>query len=338
MLPLCECGCGGKVSKKRYRYIIGHHLKKPKIEYPCDNCDVILLLTENYIVSKEHHYCNRNCYDEWTLKHLKGKKRPEHSKAMSGKNHPFYGKRGKNASNWKEKIEYLCDNCGTILHLREKKINERKHHFCNRKCFDEWQTGRKQNHPDHSGKNNPAWVPKITVYCSHCNKPKQITKIYFKRGEDFFCNQECYHKWCTGRPNPKISESVKRNWQDPEFIKKTVEGHHFRPTSYEKKLMDLINKHSLPFKYVGDGSLWIGYPPANQDFIHENENIIIETYASYFKIRNNGSTKAYESQRYAHFAQYDFKTLFLDENDIKADNMEEICLEKIEEFINYLSG
>jgi hypothetical protein len=70
----------------------------------------------------------------------------------------------------------------------------------------------------------------------------------------------------------KVGKVSKQLWQNPEYREKTVKAIlkvlFKRPTSYEQKIIDLCKKYNLPFKYVGDGSIIIGY--VNPDFIEVN--------------------------------------------------------------------
>lgn len=123
---------------------------------------------------------------------------------------------------------------------------------------------------------------------------------------------------------------AKQLWQNQEYREKVIRSSlkglfETRPTSFEKIIINLINKHNLPYKYVGDGSFLIGYK--NPDFINCNgEKTCIEVYYNYFKIRDFGSCKNYEKQRSEHFAKYGWKTIFVNEDELKDEN---IILNKI---------
>jgi very-short-patch-repair endonuclease len=141
----------------------------------------------------------------------------------------------------------------------------------------------------------------------------------------------------TDEAKQKIGLKSKSLWQNPElrekFIRNILKGLLKRPTSLEKKLIELIEKYNLPFKYCGDGSVIIG--GFNPDFIECNgRKLLIET-ANRFHHSGN-----YEKQRYAIFAKYGFKTLFLWWDDffidkygkITHENWEEKILNRIKQF------
>ena len=74
-----------------------------------------------------------------------------------------------------------------------------------------------------------------------------------------------------------------------------------RPTSLERQMIQLIEKHNLPYKYTGDGSFLIGWK--NPDFININgEKKLIEVGNVYH--HPNG----YEKKRRAHFAKYGWES------------------------------
>lgn len=144
----------------------------------------------------------------------------------------------------------------------------------------------------------------------------------------------------------RISQAAKARWQDPEWrekqcqirkelwqnpehqerqIKAILRGLCKRPTSYEQKIIDLIEKHSLPFKYVGNGEVIIGY--VNPDFININgQKSLIEVYSKRWH------KPSYEETRARRFARYGYRTLFLADNDLCCRNWEDICLAKIRDF------
>ena len=140
----------------------------------------------------------------------------------------------------------------------------------------------------------------------------------------------------------KMSLSLIKRKKDPnsiynqsEFkerlIKSILKGLIKRPTSYEKKISNLCIEHNLPFVYTGDGRILIGYK--NPDFVDEKDKVVIEVFLSYFKIRDYGSIENYMKQRSEHFSKYGYKTIFINEKEILDKNWNDICLNKIKNFI-----
>jgi G:T-mismatch repair DNA endonuclease (very short patch repair protein) len=82
----------------------------------------------------------------------------------------------------------------------------------------------------------------------------------------------------------KLSRYWKERLSDPNVAIKHVK-HLFdikRPTSIELQLLDIIKRNNLPYRYVGNGAVFLGNPPMNPDFIHRFENIVIEVFGSYW--------------------------------------------------------
>ena len=112
--------------------------------------------------------------------------------------------------------------------------------------------------------------------------------------------------WNKGKKEP-LEQKEKR-------IKASLKGLFKRPTSLEKQMIEIINKHNLPYKYTGDGSFLIGYK--NPDFVNINgEKICIEV-ANTFHHKED-----YPEKRKEHFAKYGwecivFRTNKLEENEV----------------------
>jgi transposase len=92
----------------------------------------------------------------------------------------------------------------------------------------------------------------------------------------------------------KIQMKIKELWRNPEYRRKEVETHRrpelvekaianfkYRPTSLERKLMEIIEKYNLPYIYTGDGSFRIG--KLNPDFVNNNgEKIAVDVFGDYW--------------------------------------------------------
>ncbi|MEK6932545.1 MAG: NUMOD3 domain-containing DNA-binding protein [Nanoarchaeota archaeon] len=105
-----------------------------------------------------------------------------------------------------------------------------------------------------------------------------------------------------GKPNYKLRLLNK----DPEFLKKAMLSKFIRPNVPEKTFINLIEKNSLPFQYVGDGSYLVGNK--NPDFISNDNKQIVEIFGDYYHDENrrklpysrtyNGTKKYYEEKGY----------------------------------------
>jgi hypothetical protein len=142
------------------------------------------------------------------------------------------------------------------------------------------------------------------------NKGKKLEVIVGeKRAKEIKTNQSKVMRQVLAQHFPKILESL---WH--------------RPTSYEQKIIDLCEENQLPFKYVGDGTLLINYK--NPDFIHSNgKKLLIEVYEEYWHPEN------YEEKRQGYFSKFGYEILFISGKELNEVNWKEICLNKINEFL-----
>jgi very-short-patch-repair endonuclease len=130
----------------------------------------------------------------------------------------------------------------------------------------------------------------------------------------------------------KERQTMKKLWQNPGYrekmIKSALKGLVKRPTSLEKHFLMICKKHNLPFKYVGDGSLLIGFK--NPDFVECNgKKICIEVANRYFQYHK--PNEVYKQKRIEHFAKFGWKCLVFFEDDLKN---EEKIVQKIKEVMS----
>jgi hypothetical protein len=122
-------------------------------------------------------------------------------------------------------------------------------------------------------------------------------------------------------------QKLSRLARTPERIQKMLKCILTRPTSYERKIIDVAQKYHLPFRYVGDGEVILNY--VNPDFIATNgQKLLIEVYCKYWHPEH------YEISRAARFTKVGYRTLFLSDDDMCSKNWEQICLSKIEDFLS----
>lgn len=121
----------------------------------------------------------------------------------------------------------------------------------------------------------------------------------------------------------KMSKAAKNRWKNPKYKEKQLKamfiGLELRPTNPERRLRNGLNKlFPKEYKYVGDGTIFIGYK--NPDFINtNNQKKIIELFGDYWHSKKRtGRTKSQEeNQRIKHFSKYGFKTLIIWECELK---------------------
>ena len=91
-------------------------------------------------------------------------------------------------------------------------------------------------------------------------------------------------------------------------------------------MQKIIEKHGLPYKFVGDGSFIIGRK--NPDFININgDKVAIEVYAKYYKLKNSKTIDEWKENRIKVFAEYGWNIIFFDETQVNEKNV----LEKLGE-------
>jgi len=107
------------------------------------------------------------------------------------------------------------------------------------------------------------------------------------------------------KEHPWVSERNKR----PEIIQHVLNAVRKRPTKLEQKLIEIVNSHNLPFKYVGDGTVIIdGKCP---DFINPKASQIIEVFGKHWHSPED------EYKRTQFFNHHGYKCLVLWEDEFK---------------------
>ena len=154
----------------------------------------------------------------------------------------------------------------------------------------------------------PAWNKGLTVFTD-----KRVELYSFKSSrmkghhhsqetkEQMSINRKGQNIWSKGRElseehKRKIGEASKQHWRNPEYRAKqirkmkelwanpeyrnkvlplVIRGNQIKPSQPEQRLIDIISKARLPFKYTGDGSFII--QGLNPDFVnYDGAKIVIE--------------------------------------------------------------
>lgn len=164
---------------------------------------------------------------------------------------------------------------------------------------------------------------KVTNKCANCGKlfdtPKSLARLY------------CSHKCVMTDPKyrQRISATVKALHQDPDYVKKFMDGRHTMtanpnwrynilirriPTKPEIIATNLLNdKFPREYKYVGNGVIWVGR--FNPDFININgKKKIIEVWGDHWHRDDD------PDQRISYFRNYGFDTLIIWEHELLKPN------------------
>ena len=130
----------------------------------------------------------------------------------------------------------------------------------------------------------------------------------------------------------KNSITMKKKWQDKDYIAKVLNGlanqQKHVPSSYEKMIIQLCQKYELPFRYVGNGVLWVTSfgRHMNPDFVHFSKKLFIEVYHGYYKKPN------YEKERKLILGSIGYDVIFLDDSDLDRKDWEIHCLPILEAY------
>jgi len=284
-------------------------------------------------------YCSRECY---------------HKHAV-GVNHPSY----------KEKVKRVCEQCGreVLTNFSTAKTTR----FCSKECRHHWDSEH------YVGKNNPNWSggAYILRVCKYCGKDFMTARAVVKRGDGKYCSISCHAKARQGIIRPRTQYHVCVNCGDifygkrakrktmnyfcsrkcmgihtrgknnpfygkkfsNESLMKLLNKVHMRPNNPERTLMELMEKHDLPFRYVGGGDLIIG--GKNPDFIDSlGKRKVIELFGNYwhsplFRPKQLRPTMTYGAITH-HYTRHGYGCLIIWEGELKNPNR---ILEKIREYV-----
>ena len=103
---------------------------------------------------------------------------------ISNKNNRLFCSKKCRGLSERKRIIFKCDNCGKEISIKQSYYKEDlKHHFCCRKCSDEY------NHK----------INNISFKCDYCGK-ETITNLfqYNKSNGKHFCSQKCVKKYFVG--------------------------------------------------------------------------------------------------------------------------------------------
>jgi len=166
------------------------------------------------------------------------------------------------------KIQVKCSYCNEATYKTKWSIAHYKHHFCNKKCFNQWYSincnTQVKTKCDYCGKvifkfkcfmkmhkhhfcnqkcagkylHKYGYKKRKTIICKQCAKPKTV----FKTSQSKFCSRECFSKWMTlnwkGKNNPHYGKkwteesriNMSKNWH-----KATKRVEHLEKLNRDKK-------------------------------------------------------------------------------------------------------
>lgn len=117
----------------------------------------------------------------------------------------------------------------------------------------------------------------------------------------------------------KVSLERSKRWENPEYRAKVMQAwlKQRRPTGPERKLIQIIKKYRLPFKYTGDGSFLIGR--LNPDFVEINgRKLAIDIFGDYWHTLKADKDSYTEEGRKEIFNEYGWEDIIIWEHDINS--------------------
>lgn len=191
---------------------------------------------------------------------------------------------------------FVCVNCKKSF----SRPPSAKAKFCSRSCYYNDMKQRRGAVTSH-------WKGGISVgnCCLDCRKPIS------------YASKRC--KKCAVKLMPHMHIKDRPWLRTPEAIKKALKRR--LPSSLEAKLQDIIDKHQLPYKFVGNGQFLI--ERKNPDFININgEKKAIEVYARRHKESlRNLSIEEWKKGRKNIFAKYGWEIIFFNEVELTESNV-----------------
>lgn len=219
-----------------------------------------------------------------------------------------------------EQIKLICTQCGKIFYRKKSGLKTKRGNFCSRNCYTKWQSEniKKERHPRWCG-------GEIKRICKHCGNIFFTKPSVVKNGGGLFCSRTCKNIF-------QSENEIKR--EQLRKIRKNI----MKPTKPERIFREICQRNNLPFRYVGDGQLWIGKDKKlNPDFVECNgKKIVIEIFGDYWHsplLNRNLREGATLKYRKNHYKRYKWHPIFLWDTDLKRKDAESFVLNMLREVL-----
>lgn len=227
-LPLCACGCGEHVSKKRNKWIHGHNptgiqkwmIGKSGKNHPrwvdrpirkCKQCG------KEFESCRNTMFCSKGCSVNWMTENLRGKNNPR----------------------WSEDTMVICKYCDKEFYTNNSNDTRR---FCSRKCYIEWL---KENT---LGENNPCYgIPLSEEHKQKLSASHQ--GIAYEEWENYACR----HDYCP-LFDENCRESNREKYDRRCFICNKLESENMTKNGQQKKLC--VHHYDMDKLQGCDGRRW----------------------------------------------------------------------------------
>lgn len=205
----------------------------------------------------------------------------------NAKTNPNFGMKGKHHSE-KSKKRMSASHNGQIPWIKDRK-GVWKHTEEHKKKMSKRMSGK--NNPFYGKTHTEESKKKIKLFYKGMTSPRKGVKLPEEQIE-------------------KIASKLRGRKPSKETIKRRLRRR--TPSSLEKKMIKIINKYNLPYKFVGNGKFFI--ENKNPDFINVNgEKIAIEVFYRKHKEQFGGDVDKWKEDRRKIFDKYGWKLLFFDE-------------------------
>jgi G:T-mismatch repair DNA endonuclease (very short patch repair protein) len=117
------------------------------------------------------------------------------------------------------------------------------------------------------------------------------------------------------KQSPEVVAAVKERWKDPVYratrLKQMLQFH--TPNTPETRMIDVLKKHNLPYRFVGNGELIIdGFNP---DFVNCNgKKVLIEVFGDYWHTRKDWEER--DERRFESFLSLGYATIVFWEHEL----------------------
>ncbi len=182
-----------------------------------------------------------------------------HSEALKGKYcgkiHHMYGKKGKLHNNWGMKLSKEAKEKISKAQIGNKKRLGKKHSQKTKDLISQKCKGRKQSKEEIERRSKALRGMKMPPFSK---------------------------EW-----KDKISKSVTKLWQNPEYVKKMMKAQHRKPSKLEIKFNSIT---SDIVRYTGNRAWWRKLSDGrchNPDFKITGQNKVIEIYGDYWHKNDN---------------------------------------------------
>jgi len=116
------------------------------------------------------------------------------------------------AGKYRNRVEFVCDYCGTTDQKRRRELERRDKNFCSRGC-------KAKSMSEQTGSASRAWKEKVEIECEVCGDTREV--VPSKADGSRFCSQDCMLEWraeyLSGENNPRWNDSPKYRYYGPNW-------------------------------------------------------------------------------------------------------------------------